>query len=101
MENWKWEDEEDKGISNGWFNFPWDKIVDMSFCFWKNDIHVVGVKYVDKVLDVGLEERCFILGMVYVENPLKPSILNELSQEVPSHFHPIVHFIIITNCSNN
>ena len=77
------------------------KLLTCHSVFGKNDAYVVGVKYVDKVLDVGLEERCFILGMVYVENPLKPSILNELSQEVPSHFHPIVHFIIITNCSNN
>jgi hypothetical protein len=39
---------------------------------------------VEKVLDVENGARCFVVGIVYVDNPLKPSILDEVNQEVSS-----------------
>ena len=48
------------------------------WCWWC----LIGVQYVDKVLDIENGARCFVLGIIYVDNPLKPSILDEVNQEV-------------------
>jgi hypothetical protein len=39
-------------------------------------------KYVDKLLDVEPGELCYFVGTVYMEMPLKPNVLDEVSLEV-------------------
>jgi DNA polymerase delta subunit 2 len=40
------------------------------------------VKKVDRVLDVRQGELCWVTGTVYMEMPLKPSILEDVSKDV-------------------
>lgn len=38
--------------------------------------------YVEKVLDVKQGKLCWLIGTVYLDMPLKPNILNEITKEV-------------------
>jgi DNA polymerase delta subunit 2 len=40
------------------------------------------VKRVDRVLDVRQGELCWVAGTVYMDMPLKPSILEDISKDV-------------------
>jgi DNA polymerase delta subunit 2 len=39
---------------------------------------------VDRVLDVRQGELCWVTGTIYMEMPLKPNILDDLTKEVGS-----------------
>jgi DNA polymerase delta subunit 2 len=43
------------------------------------------VKPVEKVLDVRQGELCWVVGTVYMEMPLKPNVLDDISKEVCLH----------------
>lgn len=40
----------------------------------------------DRVLDVRQGELCWVVGTVYMEMPLKPNILDDLSKEVYTRY---------------
>lgn len=40
------------------------------------------VKKVDRVLDVRQGELCWMVGTIYMEMPLKPNILEDISKDV-------------------
>lgn len=41
-------------------------------------------RQVDRVLDVRQGEACWVVGTVYMEMPLKPKVLDDISKEVRS-----------------
>jgi len=41
-----------------------------------------GVVHVSKILDVVKSELCYIVGTVYMDMPLKPNVLADISKEV-------------------
>ena len=43
------------------------------------------VRRVDRVLDVRQGELCWVAGTVYMDMPLKPNILDDISKDVRSH----------------
>ena len=40
------------------------------------------VRHVDRVLDVRQGELCWVAGTVYMDMPLKPNILDDISKDV-------------------
>ena len=50
------------------------------------DLQVAGEKVhpVERVLDVRQGELCWVIGTVYVDMPLKPNILDDISKDVSS-----------------
>lgn len=40
------------------------------------------VKRVDRVLDVRQGELCWVVGTIYMDMPMKPNILEDLSKDV-------------------
>ena len=45
------------------------------------------VRRVDRVLDVRQGELCWVAGTVYMDMPLKPNILDDISKDVRPHWH--------------
>lgn len=43
-----------------------------------------GVRHVERVLDVQQGQPCFVIGTLYLEMPLKPNILDDITKEVPT-----------------
>lgn len=41
---------------------------------------------VDRVLDVRQGELCWVVGTVYMEMPLKPNVLDDISKDVSIHY---------------
>lgn len=56
-----------------------------------NDFQIGGetVKKVERVLDVRQGELCWVTGTIYMEMPLKPNILDDISKDVCRlYIHP-------------
>lgn len=49
-----------------------------------DDFHIAGetVQKVDRVLDVRQGQLCWVTGTIYMEMPLKPNILDDISKDV-------------------
>ena len=52
----------------------------------REQIRGVKAQQVDRVLDVRQGELCWVVGTVYMEMPLKPKVLDDISKEVRLHF---------------
>lgn len=44
------------------------------------------VRHVDRVLDVRQGELCWVAGTVFMDMPLKPNILDDISKDVCVHY---------------
>ena len=53
-----------------------------SFPFFARSIHPGNPKLVDRVLDVQPETLCYIYGTIYMDMPLKPNVLEDISKDV-------------------
>lgn len=51
---------------------------------------------VDRVLDVRQGELCWVAGTVYMDMPLKPNILEDLTKEVGIYQCPIDAIVLMT-----
>lgn len=49
---------------------------------WGRQIAGEEVRRVDRVLDVRQGELCYVAGTVYMDMPLKPNILDDISKDV-------------------
>ena len=47
------------------------------------------MRRVDRVLDVRQGELCWVAGTVYLDMPLKPNILDDISKDVCEPFLPV------------
>lgn len=45
------------------------------------------VRKVDRVLDVRQGELCWVAGTIYMDMPLKPNILDDISKDVSHRIH--------------
>ena len=62
------------------------------------------VRRVDRVLDVRQGELCWVAGTVYMDMPLKPNILDDISKDVRPRWHIIrscVHEFIALDLSSS
>ncbi|KAJ3328126.1 DNA polymerase delta subunit 2 [Blyttiomyces sp. JEL0837] len=59
------------------------RVINSAKANWGNRKMATGIvpKHVERILDVCVGDLCYISGTVYVDMPLKPNILDEVSQE--------------------
>ena len=58
------------------------------------------VRFVNKVLDIPTTEVCFVIGTIYADLPLKPNILDEITEEVravivATYVRTLTHYSIL------
>lgn len=72
--------------------------------YYRSQIAGESVRRVDRVLDVRQGELCWVAGTVYMDMPLKPNILDDISKDVrpPEHKRrSCVHQIIALDLSSS
>ncbi len=55
--------------------------------------HVGGATYVNRILDVKKGVLSYVVGTVYMDMPLKPSILDDIAKDVRTVAYQLEHWL--------
>lgn len=59
---------------------------------WLYYLQIENPQYVEKILDIQVDQLCYMIGTIYLEMPAKPNVMKNLQDEVSLYVYGIIHY---------